>query len=398
MEYSYKHGAAAQQGDEIRVFQNKLNVINEAFHGGWEKLTTDGIFGRHTRDAIKSFQSFMNMTQTGNLDNNTQMAINYKLQEALSSHFQARPYYGDTSYAPSLMEQFNQSAVRPSYEHIGVGYIVDNKDFKSGNKDSSLDSFVNALKSWGNSLLSSIVSLFNSILEAKTVSYAMTIVKENALHALQGFYKMKDEVLRRMGIMKNASIWRWRYVTHMLEERAEARIASATEEVTKKVESSKAMKNGKGVGKVAGKAAWGLQILVVIYYLGKCIFCSDEELENYQKKLRESFDSLLGSLLMTIIPKIVQIIATRIAVSAAVGTAGAPGVGTLVGAIVGIVLTIVDLLLLWFTGETVGDKIMAKIREFVNHINWEEVINKGVEMQINAWRDPNTGIVSHNFL
>jgi len=398
MEYKYNRGGPYEKGDEIRVFQNKLNVINEAFHGGWQKLTTDGIFGRNTRDAVKSFQRFMNMTLTGNLDNNTQMAINYKSQEALSSHFQARPFYGDTSYTPTLMEKFNQSAVRPTYEHIGVGYLVSDREFQSDHKDSSLDAFVNGLKSWGNSLISSIVSLFNSILEAKTVSYAATIVRENAAQLLQNFYRMKDDVLKKIGKMEGPSIWRWQDITYQLKQRAESRIEKATADVTKKVEASKSMKNAKSAGKVAGKAAWGLQVLVVIYYLGKCIFCGEDEYAENKKKLRESFDSLLGALMTSIIPKIVQIIVTRIATSAVVGSVGAPGVGTLVGAIVGVILTVVDLLLLWFTGGTIGDKIMAEVRKFVDSINWEEAVSKGVEMQTNAWKDPLSGIVSHNFL
>lgn len=394
MEYKYHHSPPLEQGDEIRMFQEKLNTINDAFHGGWQRINPDGIFGRKTRDAIKGFQSFMNMSQTGNLDSMTQTAINYQIQQALHSHFRTNPYYGDTTYAPGIMNQFNQSRVRPTYEHLGVGSVVDNQTFHSKYNDSGLDVFVNGLKSWGNTLISSVVSLFNSVFEAKSVSYAVTIVKEQASQILLNFNRMKNDVLIRIGLMKGPNIWRWRDITYMLEQEAEKRIASATQKTEEAVKSSKAIQKGNPVGKVAGKVAWGLQILVVIYYLGKCIFGDDNEFNENFKRLRESFDSLLGSLMTTLIPKIAQIIATRIAMSAAVGTAGAPGVGTMVGVIVGIILTVVDLLLLWFTGETIGDKVMAKVREFVDSIN----IDKVVAYQQAAWTDPLTGRVSHNFL
>ncbi len=75
MDYCYNHTRPLQQGDEIRLYQKKLNLIRDVYHGLWVPLEPDGIFGRNTRDAVKGFQKLANLSPTGVLDMGTQGTI-----------------------------------------------------------------------------------------------------------------------------------------------------------------------------------------------------------------------------------------------------------------------------------------------------------------------------------
>jgi len=75
MEYSYNSTRPLQQGDEICLYQKKLNLVRDVYHGLWVHLNPDGVFGRNTRDAVKGFQTFANLSPTGVLDDNTQRTV-----------------------------------------------------------------------------------------------------------------------------------------------------------------------------------------------------------------------------------------------------------------------------------------------------------------------------------
>ena len=103
MEYSYTHGKTLQTGEEIRNFQYKLNAIRDVFHCPWSYLTTDGVFGRNTRDAVKAFQIFANVSPvTGNLDSNTQRAIDAKYRESQRTYSSVKKHIDNYQYTDAL--------------------------------------------------------------------------------------------------------------------------------------------------------------------------------------------------------------------------------------------------------------------------------------------------------
>lgn len=46
----------------VQTIQMKLNAINSQVHGNWPYLQTDGLFGEKTKQAVKAFQSYRNIT------------------------------------------------------------------------------------------------------------------------------------------------------------------------------------------------------------------------------------------------------------------------------------------------------------------------------------------------
>lgn len=117
MVYSYKHGQPAQQSNEIRDFQAKLNAIRSAWNGQWPRLTADGIYGRNTRDAVKAFQIFANVIPvTGNLDSATQTAINNKYIESKRTHSSYSASYGN--YQPANANYTMGGSTTSSFDQV----------------------------------------------------------------------------------------------------------------------------------------------------------------------------------------------------------------------------------------------------------------------------------------
>ena len=46
----------------VQTIQMKLNAINIQVHGNWPYLQADGLFGEKTKQAVKAFQVYRNIT------------------------------------------------------------------------------------------------------------------------------------------------------------------------------------------------------------------------------------------------------------------------------------------------------------------------------------------------
>ncbi len=61
----------------VQVLQRKLNIIRNRIHGSWPNLVADGLFGEQTKQAVKGFQLYRNITPvSGEVGNTTWQHIN----------------------------------------------------------------------------------------------------------------------------------------------------------------------------------------------------------------------------------------------------------------------------------------------------------------------------------
>lgn len=73
----YKPSLNSKSDPFIKDIQLKLNAIRLNYHGNWDYLVPDGIYGLKTRNAVKAFQIFKNITPvSGVLGPTTSMYIN----------------------------------------------------------------------------------------------------------------------------------------------------------------------------------------------------------------------------------------------------------------------------------------------------------------------------------
>ena len=108
MEYKYHHNPPYESGNEIYVFQDRLNYIRNTYHYGWDHINADGVFGRRTRNAVKGFQGvFMGQVGSGDLDERTQSLINSKYYECQRGY----------SANPGVARCYD-----PNYNYIDQGY------------------------------------------------------------------------------------------------------------------------------------------------------------------------------------------------------------------------------------------------------------------------------------
>lgn len=77
MKQYYKSIHSSVPDSYVRDIQEKLNSIKFRYHGNWDYLTIDGIYGPQTANAVKSFQILKNITPaSGELGPTTSKYIN----------------------------------------------------------------------------------------------------------------------------------------------------------------------------------------------------------------------------------------------------------------------------------------------------------------------------------
>lgn len=374
MEYVYDR-KTPQKSSGIAQCQERLNYIRKIFHGNWRYLTPDGIFGRSTRDAVRQFQVYANISVTGNLDNPTQAHIVLYYDKAKKGYTPA-PKAPVSNYQPVSA---NYTAA-PSADFVPV----------SRNTSSFVDS---EWKSLGKDVLSIVEEMAKktSAADLKTVEamrkrIADTILANDAtvkrIRASldrQLLERLNSREMREAAAVDDYMKRVYGAKTHLTTDlKSEALAKRATAEFTLREYAGKlnrqvekaakeadatadaatkaAAKAGK-VAKGAAVASWAINIGTAGYYIhGMATAQSDEEYKQYATKLKDTIGTTAIDVGITL--------GANIAARAAAGAAGGPA-----GLIVVGLITVLDVGFLAITGESLSTKIW----NFLKAVNWSEV-------------------------
>lgn len=363
MEYSYKHGQAAQRGIEIKAFQEKLNNIRKVYHGNWKDLVPDGIYGRNTRDAVKQFQIMMNiMPVTGNMDLRTQAAIDYSFSSSnMTYNFMKPPVnasFGNSNYTNGGDMDWG------SYVQTGSTVAAKITATPSTYGKPTKNEFVDMWKGPINTFLADIDAIADGIIELKTIQI------QKVLNSIESEINTIKATLDKMSKSLMKQVEQHLIKLSDLEDivKTEGNL-KATQE-TQKVTAARIKALGKPakVAKGFGFVAIASQFLVVVYFGLAWYTCTPGQEKQAKEDFVNAVGSFFGSLLSTAIGKVLQIIATRIAAGFVAGSV-VPGAGNLVGTIVGIAIAVIDIVLYILTGNTIGDWIWEGIKSLANKIN-----------------------------
>ena len=368
MEYGYHHSRHLQQGDEIRTFQEKLNTIRQVYHGTWDRLQPDGIYGRRTRDAVRAFQTYMGLSPTGNMDMMTQTAITSKHQESQQTYsfFQPVQNFQATTALFTSAGDIDWS----DYAAAGDTVVANLTASPSTYAILTKNKFVDLWKGPFNTYLSDLDTIADSFIEYKKVEFSMIINKLKP--TIDAIRKQANEMGRALMKAVNSGIVKLSDLENAVKTSGELKAAEEMQKIN-----AQKLSNAKAAGKIAkgfGFAAIVSQFLVVIYYGIAYFVATPAEVEDARKEFVNALGSFFGALLASALGKILQIIATRIAVGFAAGSV-APGAGNLVGTIVGIATAVLDIVLYLATGKTIGDRIWESIKDVFTTVSFK-AINK----------------------
>ena len=375
MDFKYKHGGPYERDEIIRINQSQLNDIRVAFNGNWLNLNTDGILGRNTRDALKSFQSTYGLSPTGNLDQSTQDAIAHYYRECKRSHNAepnpSRGYNMFVTYA-------NPDYVKTTNYTIGPP-VVPRSSFPSVYEVQSKESFIEEWKGIFEQIFSFISSTIqNAINGWKSWESAKILFGEisDAVKRFSGKLENAGQRLRMLGDTIYVSLTD---LTEMVHKDAKAQAAKAAEELKGKSKAST-------TGKVFKVIDWAIPTIELIYYSIRYAMATPEEAEEYRKKVSKAADALFKQICNSVIMKIIEIAATRVVTGFVAGSV-APGAGNVVGTVIGIILTVIDIILYIIFGKTVGDYIWDAISPTLKAIgnNFLVVLEKAPVYYDNAY-------------
>lgn len=373
MEYGYQHGVPAQRGDEIRMFQEKLNTIRVVYHGNWQQLTPDGIYGRKTRDAVKAFQVYMNATPSGNMDAYTQALIIMKHAESQQTYNAAQLY---TSYIPPEPTAYACPAEEMSYQSGTLAFTDTPSSFPKTYDAPTYEEFKRDWLSFFTTIWDAIMSTVSAILESKRGDVVLKKVTELVDTIKSKVNGRIESIRKKFRGVKQISTTRAKNLMKLLDSAAEQGIKKAKPALE---EASKT--KAKGVAGKLGKAGWAKDFLRLFYYCIMCLTASTtEEEKEYNKKVRETLKSLVADLLSTLAGVIVQKLAgflVGVAVKAGIGAAAGsavPGLGTVVGAIVGAILAIADIFVLYFTDKSTGEWILEGIKSLDEWLGFSDAV------------------------
>ncbi|MBR5688062.1 MAG: peptidoglycan-binding protein [Prevotella sp.] len=375
-----------------------LNNIREIFHGQWKHLSPDGVFGRGTRDAVKQFQIYANISVTGVLDENTQANIQIKNRDAKRGY----------SYYKAPIANY-----QPANANYTAGIATSNPA-KNVSPQTDTSSWVDSeWKSLGKDIMSIIEEIFKKI-DASCLSDAKAMqrfIKENfEKHSaeLQRLRKQLDARYKTQLAMVNKSILdersRMSETTRLMddilsenakelgvehkpspqaqnyhnaldtkatiEQNMQKARAALKEQGNKSLKEIQRTANQKGKeaaqllekGKVAknfgrGVAVlnWGINVGTAGYYIFMAVTAAtEEERDQYLKKLKDTIATTVIDVGITV--------GTNVAVRFAAGSAAGPA-----GIIAVSIYTAVDVIFLCATGESLSTHIW----HFIQSIDWE---------------------------
>lgn len=404
MEYIYNR-KEPQKSSEIAQYQQRLNYIRKIFHGNWRYLAPDGVFGRGTRDAIRQFQTYANISVTGNLDNPTQANIVVFFEKAKRGYTPApkapvsnyQPVNADYSAAPSKdFVPMSGPLPQPHRPAVDTSSIVDSE-----------------LKSLGKDMMGLVEAVANNIQEKHLKSVADMKKYVAAQFEMEGDRIAKLIARRNNTInarflqdMRTAEGWgkfddlakSWGEESNMkqqytqkaydnlskarkkLQEEAGRNVQQAVERAQRVEKESAqvindATKSAQNMGKVAKGAKvvnWAINVGTAGYYVyGMANAQSDEEFNQYASKLTNTIATTAIDVGITV--------GTNVAARFAAGAAGGPA-----GIAVVALFTVIDVVCLATTGESLSSMIW----NFLQGVNWGKAMT-----QYEAVKRDNKGIM-----
>jgi len=374
MDYHYRHNPPYERGDEIRMYQDKLNYIRNTYHYGWDYIKVDGIFGPRTRNAVKGFQAtFTGKIGSGDLDASTQSLIMSKFYECQRGYSAnpnvARGYNPYMTYADQGYHEIaNYTIGRAAYVQSPRSFSETSVKAAKGNDDQgfTLEYFK---QNYQNNLYG-IFQDFYSILDEvsklpvgkRMLDVGWTKIKDLFPKIVQLAQKAVADAKRLANLVAgkvNEFIKPIKdYSTRLLNKfktNPQAEIKNLTKSATK---------SGKGGG-VAGLVLAGIPM---VYYLIRWIIAaiSGNDTEYYKKEFFSNLKSFIGAVIIMVLIELLGMALTAAGVAAS--TVG------LVVAIVAIVIAVVDLIVVGLTGKGIGDWIMTGLSNFGEYLGnkaWE---------------------------
>lgn len=360
MEYKYHHNPPYESGDEIRLYQDRLNYIRNTYHYGWDYINVDGIFGRRTRNAVKGFNvTFSGISGEGNLDEKTQSLITSKFFECQRGYSAdpgvARGYnpnvsYVDQGYADianyTMGEQtYKRSGTRPPTE-------TENKAHKPGDDEGfTIEYFKTTYVDPAYGFVCDIVSIVQAIIDLPVKDIWGTVVTrvKALIPKIQYFIlTLQNDIARFFKLVgqKATELGKW------FQRHGEQLVKSVKSDPNKAQSLSKGAKSA-AKGNIVGIV---LAALPLIYYIIMWLACDPSQNDYYKAKAWEAFKSFVGALILM---ALIELAAAGIV---AAGIASAPV--AIVAAIIGLVVAIVDIIVMLVTDKGLGDWIMVGLDKF----------------------------------
>lgn len=356
MEYKYHHNPPYESGNEIYVFQDRLNYIRNTYHYGWDHINADGVFGRRTRNAVKGFQGvFMGQVGSGNLDERTQSLINSKYYECQRGYSAnpgvARCYdpnynyidqgYGDIAnctagppvYRPSGGNSFSETANKAPKGGDDMGFTLEY--FKKNYTDN--------FYALCNDIRGILAEVMDMPIGKKMIDAAISRLKDLS-PKIYAFCEMVGNDISRLGNIVAAKV---DDITKPLQRHADRWLKAI--KANPEGEIAKFMKRGGGKGGVLGIVTAGLPML---YYLIMWMVATitGGDTEYYKGKFFDNMKGFIGSIIIMAATELLGI--ALVALGVAAGTAG------LVVVIVTIVVAVIDIIVMGFTDKGIADWIM----------------------------------------
>ncbi len=354
MEYKYHHNPPYESGNEIYVFQDRLNYIRNTYHFGWDHINADGVYGRRTRNAVKGFQSYFMGTGNGDLDEKTQALINskfYECQRGYSASTDVKRCYNptynyiDQGYADIANCTAGPPIIRPSG---GNSFSETANKAPKGGDDMgfSLEYFKKNYADNFYSLCDDIRSIFAEIIDLpigkKMVETAITKLKA-LFPKISNFCQMVADDCARLGSMVAAKVDKFlQPIKRHADRLIKAIKTNPGGEISKVTKGSK--------GGIVGLVTAGLPM---VYYLIRWIIAaiSGGDTEYFKQQFFSNLKSFIGAVIIMVVIELAGMaIAAAGVASATVG---------LVVAIITIVVALLDILVMGLTDKGLGDWIMT---------------------------------------
>ena len=371
MEYKYNRKETPKANSVVAQYQKRLNYIRDVFHGNWQRLTTRGIYGRMTRDAVKGFQTYANISPTGNLDHSTQAHIVQYYEKAKRGYTPApsRPIanyqLANANYtAAPQVDVVATSGPRPLSHRpaVDTSSIIDS-EWKSLGKDmmSIVEEVAKGMKSKDFDRLPILRKYIRQSLDEHSQELNNLRRRMNTVRAKQRDAKA---ALWSAGIIDERNKRKYDLNTNWAEEPRQRlkeleRVEKDLQKQTTELAEQASKKASKALSRGAAVVNWGVNVGTAGYYIYNMVEAeSEEEYQEYSKKLTDTMATTAIDVGLTLGAN-------------AIARVGAGAAGGPAGIVVATLFTVVDVVCLATTGESLSTKIWEFIKGI--DIDWDRI-------------------------